>query len=449
MNVDFYNRSGNYGAVRMADNVFLFEVGTTYSSVLNTFDTSNDTPWEQSPVTVGKFQVIPYGAQNNLSTRIRQVMEENHLMPGVLRKKGELLWGQGPGLYSEVMGKEISREWQQDPEIQEWLESWNYKQYLLHAIVDYNHSEMVFTKFFRNRGARLGMGSQVAKLEHVNVDNARFQYTGRGLRYPRNVVVGDMMYETDLLQLYPLFNPKDPFAYPVCVHYSNLYSFARSAYNTPTFYGGLNWIERSSAIPKILKNLTDNSLHIKWHIKSPAIYWEQKEEMLKRQCEAKGETYTPDLLENYKDEVFKSLAKVLAGESNVGKFFQSEIIRNDRGEVEGWEIEPIDQKVKDYVDAQLAISKSAQYATTSSLGLDPALSNISHEGKESSGSEKLYALKLYLATGVDIPETIVCDAINTAIKLNWPEKKLKLGFFHRVVMNESVVSPQSRVKDAV
>ena len=71
------------------------------------------------------------------------------------------------------------------------------------------------------------------------------------------------------------------------------------------------------------------------------------------------------------------------------------------------------------------------------------------DGKLASGSEQLYALKLFLATEVDIPESIVCRPINTAISLNWPEKKLKLGFYHQVVKTEDSVTSSNRVKNVV
>lgn len=95
------------------------------------------------------------------------------------------------------------------------------------------------------------------------------------------------------------------------------------------------------------------------------------------------------------------------------------------------------------------MADKADSATASGMGLHPALSNIMVDGKLASGSEQLYALKLYLATEVDIPEMIVTRAINAAIAANWPAKKLKLGFYHDIVKTEDSVTSGERVKNAV
>jgi len=143
------------------------------------------------------------------------------------------------------------------------------------------------------------------------------------------------------------------------------------------------------------------------------------------------------------------LGKVLSGEKNVGKFFTSEKVINDFGQMENWEILPIDQKVKDFIDSQVSIANKADSATTSGLGLHPALSNIMVDGKLASGSELLYALKLYLATEIDIPELIITKAINSAIEANWPKKRLKLGFYHDVVRTEDSITSKERVKNVI
>ncbi len=58
-----------------------------------------------------------------------------------------------------------------------------------------------------------------------------------------------------------------------------------------------------------------------------------------------------------------------------------------------------DQKVKDFIDAQINIANEALFQVTSGIGLHPALSNLSKDGNLPSGSEQLYSFKIYLATG--------------------------------------------------
>jgi hypothetical protein len=79
------------------------------------------------------------------------------------------------------------------------------------------------------------------------------------------------------------------------------------------------------------------------------------------------------------------------------------------------------------------------------LNLHSALGNISESGKSDSGSEQIYALKTFLQTGIDIPEMIIMKAINYALKVNFPTKKLKLGFYHVVPEKEQNIDPKNRL----
>jgi hypothetical protein len=404
--------------------------------------------WETDPQTGGGYRVVPFGSDNNLPALLRDVLDQNNLAEGILSRKRGLMWGNGPELYTKkyVDGKPI-REWVDDKEVNTWMKSWNGAEYLRRCLVDYLHAEVVSTKIFRNRGSRLGgSSSKIARLEHITCNESRLQWPEDG----NGLVVADWENQRyGNLKYYPAFDPADPLRYPVAGHFSNLYSFARKFYGVPAWFGAINWIRRASAIPRILENLTNNSLAIKWHVISPQSYWTAKEEQLKALCAEKKIEYTDKMLRDLKDETFKKLGAVLAGEKNVGKFFTSESIPTEMGNgFEKWEIVPIDQKVKDYIDAQISVSNKADSATTSGIGLHPSLSNIMIDGKLASGSEQLYALKIFLATETTIPEDIVCDAINQAIAVNWPGKNLRIGFYHQIVMTEDQVSPKDRVKNA-
>ena len=119
------------------------------------------------------------------------------------------------------------------------------------------------------------------------------------------------------------------------------------------------------------------------------------------------------------------------------------------GNLQEWKITPIDQKIQEFVTAQIDIAKYADSAATSGMGRHPALSNIQVEGKLASGSEQLYAFKLYLSTEVDIDETIVCQTLNDAIAINFPSKNVKIGFYHDVVKTEDSVTSSERLKNKV
>ena len=60
---------------------------------------------------------------------------------------------------------------------------------------------------------------------------------------------------------------------------------------------------------------------------------------------------------------------MLAGKENAGKFFHTVDFIDDMGKTVSWEIDQIDQKIKDFVDSQLKISEAASSAITSGMDL--------------------------------------------------------------------------------
>ena len=147
-------------------------------------------------------------------------------------------------------------------------------------------------------------------------------------------------------------------------------------------------------------------------------------------------------------EFLKSLTSVLSGKENAGKFFHTvDVIDPDTGKPVTWSIDPIDQKIKDFVESQLKISEASSGAITSGMGLHPALSNLIINGKLASGSELLYAFKLFLASDTEIPESTVLEPVNQAIAFNFPGKDLRVGFYHRAVHTEEATSAKDRIKN--
>jgi len=440
------HRRGNFAAVETRTHVHTFEVSGAIqraSTVSNTFPLR---AWGDDPIRIGDVEIVPLGDNNRMPLDLRDILEDNHIAPGVLSRKRKLLWGQGPALYYlDYSSGAPERKWAEDREILDWLDNWDFEDYLDRVFVDYISSNGYVTKTIRNRAPRIGGEGRINSLEHVGIEKARMEWPKDGVNV-KNILVGDFENPNRYgLKKFPVFDKKQPFLAQRAIIFVHDYSYARGFAFVPAYYGALNWIKRSSDIPKVLESLTNNSLQIKWHIKSPREYWDVKREHLKDQCTKKGVAYEEKLLEDLKDEMFSQLGDMLSGVDNVGKFFESEFVINQYGKMEGWEIEAVDMKVKDFIDAQLNIAKRADFEVASGLGLSPSLSNLSMDGNLSSGSEQLYALKLYDATDIEIPERHVTKAINLAIKANFPNKNLKLGFYHKIVKKEEDVSPEARV----
>lgn len=442
--------NGSSGIITAGSEIYTFEVAGS-----QTFAQPGVLPFYTNtrsllPLKIGNFDIVPHGEQNQLPEEIRTMLDENNLTPGILDKLCGLLWGQGPALYYyKYENGERKKYWDTDPEVETWLKSWSFEDYLNQAIVEFRTMNGHFTKYFRNRGFRIGQPGFISKLENVSHIFARLEWPDQ-YNFINKIIVGDYAQPWKYgLRAYPVFSEQDPFAWPVTMRYSNMYSFALSNdYSRPSFYGSFGWIRLASSIAKLLSNFNKNSAAIKYHIKVAAIYWEAAEEELKKKAAKDAVAYTDKMLVDFKKKKYQEFADVLRGVENVGKFLTTEELFDETsGKYVGWTVDVLDQKVKDFIDAQVNIAKQASLETTAGIGLHPALSNISFDGNLPSGSEQLYAFKLFLQTSNDIPELIVCRDINNAIAANWPDKKLRLGFYHDVIITESATAPADRIKN--
>ena len=402
------------------------------------------------PLRIGSFNIIPRGEMNNFPLELRDLLDEANLPPQSLSTHEGLRWGQGPALYKIEYenGKRI-RKWQEHKEIEGWLNSWDYKEYLEKANVDVIHVNYHGTKYYRNRGPRIGGAGRIEKLKHVSC--VKF-----ALEWPDNedninhIIVGDFEQPWKYgLTSFPIFDKRNPFSYPVSMTYNGKYTFALDVnYARSSFFGTINWITLDNSLPKLLSNYNANASAIKFHIEVPAKYWEDKQKMLEDQCQLKGVEYKDSMLEILKDKIFLKVAETLSGIGNVGKFLTTDSIFDELGqEYVGWKITPIDQKITDFVNAQLDISKRAGLETTQGMNLHPALSNISSDGNLPSGSELLYAYKLYMIKSTEIPEMIVCKPINDAIEVNFPGSGIRLGFYHDTLLTEEATPPANRMRN--
>jgi hypothetical protein len=227
-----------------------------------------------------------------------------------------------------------------------------------------------------------------------------------------------------------------------------MYSFCTDYYTVPDIYGSLEWLKRSTAVPLIFKALSKNSINLKYHIVSPQKFWDNKRKEIEANCNAAGKVYKPSMLLEYQKSFLDKIGVVLSGDENTGKYLHTtnEFTIEGTNLIEhGWEIKVIDQNIKDFVEAQIKISERADHALSSGLNLHSALGNVSESGKSDSGSEQIYALKTFLQTGIDIPEMIIMKAINYALMINFPNKGLKLGFYHTNPEKEQNIAPEKRL----
>lgn len=409
--------------------------------------------WDSLPMSIAGERIVPYGSDNLLPTVLRNALDTNNLAPGVIDRQTGLIYGQGLQLYRlEYKNGDIVRYWDDDREIRQWLESWDAADFAKSALNDYLHLKGFFNSYHLERGSRLGRQKRIAKLEHIPAHTARLEWSDdRRLEHVRHILVGNFpnsCIDTGIRK-YPVFDRRNPARFRVSAAYNRTYSFGRDFYSMPQFWGTMRWIVRGSEIPSIFKYVTDNGLNLAYHIHSPEAYWNRKREEIRRiHPEWVGDDALVEKeIGSLTEKFLTNLTEVLSGKENAGKFFHTVDIPDDTGKTVSWEISPIDQKIKDFVDSQLKIAEASSSAITSGMGLHPALSNLIINGKLASGSELLYAYKLFLSSDTEIPESTVLGPINTAIAFNFPDSPLRAGFFHRTVRTEEATSTADRMKN--
>lgn len=420
----------------------------------NLFDYKND--WERDPTYVMGKKIVPYGRNNDLPTVIRKLMDENSLAPGIIERQIGLLYGNGPALFRYAISESgrIERRYERHPEVEKWLKSWDVRKYIEMAMVEYKHTKGIFVRHYRNRGARIGSKSYVAKLQVVSATDARLGWPDTADQRLEDV---DVIYTGDFennclrtgITAYPVYSNNNPLQHRVAMSYHNSYTFGRNFYPVPAFFGAFAWITRSSEIPEILNYLTENGITAAYHIQSPAGYWEDKKNKLRGKFPDKPDTYIDSKLEELKDQLFESISTALAGKKNVGKFIETLSFYDDNQNLCEWKIEPIKQEIKEFIEAQIKVAEKADSATTSSMGLHPSLTNLIVGGKLASGSELLYALKAHMLSDVNIPEEIIFEAINQTIAVNFPGTDLRLGFYRDILQAEDNVPASDRIKNNV
>lgn len=399
-------------------------------------------------INVNGTPVIPYGSDNDMPGRVRQLLENFYAGEGIMGKKAGLQWGEGPRLYRDAVDASniFYRAWTVDEAVTADLKATDYLTQMHRCLIDLVHLEGFWVKFTRTRGSRIGAG-RLASVEHVPAAKVRFVWPGEN-KVPAHAMVADWpSAEPATSHVYPLFDPAEPLRYPVSLAYYNIYSYNHDHYSVPRFIGAFDWLELAGTLAPLLAAYNENAAAISKHIKSPQSYWDRAEERIKEVCRQKNIPYKAQMLEDFKDEAMEKFAGSMSGKANAGKFLHTSDYWNpEANRFEGWEVVTIDNKVKDYIEAQVAICKKSEAAATSGFGLDPSLSNLILDTKLGSGSEKLYALKVYNATETAVPDMILCKPFQIFIDVNHPGTDIRIGLYRTVVAAEQNVNPENRVK---
>ena len=442
---------GDFSFVSTPVGTFAYQFPTYETTIPGLMDSVG---WDDNPVTVAGIRVIPWGADNNLPNTVRNLLEKNNLGPGILDRKIGLLYGQGPALCRyRYENNERVQEWIEDEEIQEWLDSWDYRRFIRECLMEYNHLKGVFVKYISARRRRLGQ-PWIHSLECMPSSDCRLEWPendSRRIEDVRHILYGDFAgFTRQQYRLYPVFDRWNPAQYDTAIKYHSMRSFGRNFYAISSFYGSIPWMKDANNLPRIIEYLNKNMIAAAYIVHVPDTYWKRKEDLIKEKNPEITEVGLSLKMDEYKRELARDIADVMAGTSNVGKFFMTVDFLDPDGHAQSWKIEPIELNIDKYIEALSKISTIADSSTTSGFGLNPSLANIIIDGKGDSGSQMLYALKLFYGADTQIPEDICLEAINDSIRINFPHKKgIFLSLYRKVINKEDNVTASSRTTNQV
>ena len=162
---------GNLGCYLDDNNVITFQVGTNPGSSLvreMEQDTMPITGYNRNIqyrwLNVDGYNVYSRGTDNRKCERIEVDIKNNRLLPRLISKQVNMLYGKGPRIYKEkLQDNKIVREWTDVPAIQDWLDSWltngmemSYKDFGLAIIKRYYFFRDYFVKWRMSKGKAIG-----------------------------------------------------------------------------------------------------------------------------------------------------------------------------------------------------------------------------------------------------------------------------------------------------
>lgn len=490
---------GNHGIVHSDSGVITFEV----QGVENRFDeyenkvvSKKDSYYsrymnEYSGIRIGDHIVPAWGDNNLYPQSVFSLTSANKLIPQLLEKQAEYMYGKGPYLFKEVIeGTDIVKVPAQDREIEDWLNSWEQnglmpvEEYLLQTIQEYYHVPAVASKFVFSKARRMSSlpnfrnySLPIIGLEKPGLENIRLATTKTAVdkRFKYNeledVCIGDWLNPSrQSFEFFDRFDPANPFKSPIAYTFNRNKSFSKEVYPLNRWFeGNYDWIKGANLTPKFINSYLKNALNARIHVLIPGTWVAKHKDILQRICtdNKMGEAmqssfggvrlvnpetgaaldYRESMIEQLIQNKLREITKLMSGEGrNQGKLWAS-IKYNLGNAVEEWEFKEIPSNYKEFISALTDYDKRADQVVLAGVGINSSISNVEKDGLISkSGSDVFYNYMIYI-NSLAVPEYFICQDINRAIALNFPGRNIKLGLYHRTPPKTSEISPNNRMEE--
>ena len=250
------------------------------------------------------FTVPIWGEGHNLYPQeVYNTVSDNKLLPEILQKQVEFLFGRGPYLYTTITEGEGKNKKQvrvpvEDEKIMSWLESWeangygHFWDYLINLIEDFYHTNCCITQYHFNVSRRVSGSIPVRALSYQCSDRARFA-TNKQIPVNRQlsdadcqyVILGDWMAPASEFEIYHRFDPANPFVYPTAISWVKDKTFGKSIYPFCRWFKGLQeWIKGSNLTPRYINSYLRNALNAHVHVIIPGSWYQHEKGVLENIC---------------------------------------------------------------------------------------------------------------------------------------------------------------------
>ncbi|WP_462347795.1 hypothetical protein [Butyricimonas faecihominis] len=487
MNCDsgFYTSNGNVvtfevqGAISR-DGMANSEYHNLYARYLN----------ENRTMQLQGFTVPIWGEGHNLYPQeVYNTVSDNKLLPEILQKQVEFLFGRGPYLYTTITEGEGKNKKQvrvpvEDEKIMSWLESWeangygHFWDYLINLIEDFYHTNCCITQYHFNVSRRVSGSIPVRALSYQCSDRARFA-TNKQIPVNRQlsdadcqyVILGDWMAPASEFEIYHRFDPANPFANPTAISWVKDKTFGKSIYPFCRWFKGLQeWIKGSNLTPRYINSYLRNALNAHVHVIIPGSWYQHEKGVLENICRDnmingtarstyyKGVKLTDEsgnpvefhegMMEQLINYQLRQITKFLSGEGeNQGKLWASTKWGED-----GWEFKDFPGSFKEYMEAVISYDKRADQVILAGKGINASITNVENDGVLSKSGSDVYYNYLIYANALVIAEFYVTQDINRAIRYNFPyavKENIRLGFRIDIPSKQQETTPADRQENVV
>lgn len=477
---------GNYGCYLDDDNVISFQLGDApRSSILEPdplfpayMNIAFSEPQWQS---IQGFQVCNRGYNNRKCEEIASDIKQNRLLPRLITKQVNMLYGHGPAVYiPKIVDGKLTKEWVDCPEITDWLNSWkqrglesDYKEFAKTIIKNYYYFRDFFAKWRftvgKDRGALPVAGLEAMENKHCRLATTKKDVATDVVYYKdfRHIAVGRWGYGISTFRIYPKFNPSEVSNYKYAAISHHREKSVDEFYGVnETHQGTKAYIKGSNETADYINSFLRNSLAAKIHIIIPNAWLESKRTQISKLCDENkklqkngdkllqyngidiGTEFKESTLIKFLQTELRKISRYLSGADNQGKAYATISFKNSQGEEERWKIETVDLKYKEYIDALIAYDKRADEVLLSSVGLDSSISSVSKDGVISkSGADAYYNYLIYIMS-LSSEDEICSEPFNLAIAVNFPglyAQGYRIGYYREVPARQEDVSPKDRL----